>query len=65
MNCEEIANLKDGYLDGELDAVTSQKIEQHLRDCHKCEEAYSKRRPRWLTRLAQSRSVLQSSARIA
>ena len=20
MNCEEIANLKDGYLDGELDA---------------------------------------------
>jgi len=40
MNCEEIANLKDGYLDGELDALTSQKIEQHLRDCHKCEEAF-------------------------
>ena len=31
MNCEEIANLMDGYLDGELDALTSQKIEQHLR----------------------------------
>ena len=40
MNCEEIANLKDGYLDGELDALTSQKIEQHLRDCHKCEEGF-------------------------
>ena len=40
MNCEEIANLMDGYLDGELDALTSQKIEQHLRDCRKCEEAY-------------------------
>ena len=40
MNCEEIADLKDGYLDGELDALTSQKIEQHLRDCHKCEEGF-------------------------
>lgn len=40
MNCEEIANLMDGYLDGELDALTSQKIEQHLRDCPGCEQAY-------------------------
>jgi mycothiol system anti-sigma-R factor len=40
MNCEEIADLMDGYLDGELDAVTSQKIEQHLRDCNKCEEGF-------------------------
>ena len=40
MNCEEIANLMDGYLDGELDALTSQKIEQHLRECSKCEQAY-------------------------
>jgi len=30
----------DGYLDGELDPVTSQKVEQHLRDCPKCEQAY-------------------------
>ena len=30
----------DGYLDGELDPITSQKIEQHLRDCRKCEQAY-------------------------
>jgi anti-sigma factor RsiW len=30
----------DGYLDGELDPITSQTIEQHLRDCRNCEEAY-------------------------
>jgi mycothiol system anti-sigma-R factor len=40
MNCQEIADLMDGYLDGQLDVLTSQKIEQHLRDCRKCEEAY-------------------------
>ena len=40
MNCQEIADLMDGYLDGELDALTSQKIEQHLRDCPRCEQAY-------------------------
>jgi anti-sigma factor RsiW len=40
MNCQEIAHLMDGYLDGELDALTSQKIERHLRECHKCEEAF-------------------------
>ena len=40
MNCEEIKNLMDAYLDGELDVLTSQKIEQHLRDCRKCEQAY-------------------------
>ena len=40
MNCEEATKLMDGYLDGELDPITSQEIEQHLRDCRKCEEAY-------------------------
>jgi len=40
MNCEEATKLMDGYLDGELDLMTSQKIEQHLRDCRKCEQAY-------------------------
>ena len=40
MNCEEIANLMNGYLDGELDALTSQKMEQHLRSCPECEQAY-------------------------
>jgi mycothiol system anti-sigma-R factor len=40
MNCEEAIELMDGYLDGELDPMTSQKIEQHLRDCRKCGQAY-------------------------
>ena len=40
MNCDEATKLMDGYLDGELDPVTSQTIEQHLRDCRKCEQAY-------------------------
>jgi len=40
MNCDEATKLMDGYLDGELDPLNSQKIEQHLRDCHKCEQAY-------------------------
>src|SRR5215470_3706133 len=40
MNCDEARKLMDGYLDGELDPVTSQKVEQHLRDCPKCEQAY-------------------------
>jgi len=40
MNCEEATKLMDGYLDGELDPITSQTIEQHLRDCRNCEQAY-------------------------
>jgi anti-sigma factor RsiW len=30
----------DGYLDRELDPITSQTIEQHLRDCPNCDHAY-------------------------
>lgn len=40
MNCEEATKLMDGYLDGELDPITNQTIEQHLRDCPNCEQAY-------------------------
>jgi anti-sigma factor RsiW len=40
MNCEEAIKLMDGYLDGELDPITNQAIEQHLRECHDCEQAY-------------------------
>ena len=44
MNCEEAINLMDGYLDGELDPITNQEIEQHLRDCRSCEQAYEAHR---------------------
>ncbi len=40
MNCEEATKLMDGYLDGELDPITSQAIEQHLRECRSCDQAY-------------------------
>src|SRR5438045_8653064 len=44
MNCEEAIKLMDGYWDGELDPITNQTIEQHLRDCRKCEQAYETHR---------------------
>jgi anti-sigma factor RsiW len=40
MNCEEAKKLMDGYLDGELDPLTNQQIEEHLRQCRECEQAY-------------------------
>jgi anti-sigma factor RsiW len=40
MNCEEAMKLMDGYLDGELDPITSETIERHLRDCRNCDEVY-------------------------
>src|SRR6266404_4449564 len=40
MSCEEAIRLMDGYLDGELDPITNQTIEQHLRECQKCDQAY-------------------------
>ncbi|MDT7810904.1 MAG: hypothetical protein QOJ42_820, partial [Acidobacteriaceae bacterium] len=40
MNCEEATKLMDGYLDGELDPITNQAIEQHLRECPNCTQAY-------------------------
>src|SRR5437879_10909313 len=40
MTCEEAKKLMDGYLDGELDPTANQKIEEHLRDCRNCEQAY-------------------------
>jgi anti-sigma factor RsiW len=44
MNCEEAINLVDGYLDGELDPITNQEIERHLRDCRGCGQAYEAHR---------------------
>jgi anti-sigma factor RsiW len=44
MNCEEATKLMDGYLDGELDPITSQTIERHLRDCRDCDQAYETHR---------------------
>jgi anti-sigma factor RsiW len=44
MNCEEVIRLKDGYLDGELDPITNQAIEEHLKACRKCDEVFQSHR---------------------
>lgn len=40
MNCDEATRMMNGYLDGELDPIRNQTIEQHLRECPQCEAAY-------------------------
>jgi anti-sigma factor RsiW len=40
MNCPEMRELLDGYLDGELDLVRSLEAEQHLKDCPACRSQY-------------------------
>lgn len=40
MNCDQIRALVDGHTDRELDPVTSQRIEEHLRGCRDCSEVY-------------------------
>jgi anti-sigma factor RsiW len=41
MNCTEANNLKDAYLDGELDAMHSGDMEAHLKSCPNCSAARS------------------------
>lgn len=36
MNCEDYKLLKDAYLDGELDALNTARLEAHLADCASC-----------------------------
>jgi RNA polymerase sigma factor (sigma-70 family) len=38
MTCEEIARLIDPYLDGELDAASCLKVEEHLAGCAACHD---------------------------
>ena len=54
MSCEEAIKLMDGYLDAELDPITNQTIEQHLRECHDCDHAYK-------TQAALIRSIGQAT----
>lgn len=43
MNCHDLQNLIDGYLDGELDLVRNLEIEQHLQECSACMQLYKNR----------------------
>ena len=40
MNCKEVIDLVDAYTDGELDPLTNQNIEGHLRECSRCDHAF-------------------------
>jgi anti-sigma factor RsiW len=40
VNCKEVIDLVDAYLDGELDPLTNQNIEGHLRECSRCDHAF-------------------------
>jgi anti-sigma factor RsiW len=40
VNCKEVVDLVDPYMDGELDPVTNQNIEGHLRECSRCDHAF-------------------------
>ncbi len=43
MNCREVHNLIDGYIDDELDLVSNLGIEQHLQICPACGRLYRSR----------------------
>jgi anti-sigma factor RsiW len=43
VNCKEVIDLVDAYLDGELDPVTNKNIEGHLRECSGCDRAFKER----------------------
>lgn len=44
MNCEECHDYIDAYFDNELDVATTILVQQHLRDCFKCQELLESRR---------------------
>jgi len=55
----------DGYLDGELDPITSKSIEQHLRDCPNCDHAFKTHGSLIrLVEIARTREQLLLSSRV-
>lgn len=42
MNCQQTRELIHGYVDGELDLVKSLEIEDHLKECEACAQAYER-----------------------
>jgi anti-sigma factor RsiW len=41
LNCRDAQTLIHGYVDGELDLVTSLEIERHLQECPECAQAHT------------------------
>ncbi len=44
MTCERAERLLDAYMDGELDLPGSLEVEEHLRDCDRCQQRLEERR---------------------
>jgi anti-sigma factor RsiW len=44
MNCRECFDYIDAYIDNELDVAATIAVEQHLRDCPKCQELLESRK---------------------
>jgi anti-sigma factor RsiW len=44
VTCSDVRTLLHGYLDGELDPVRNAEIEEHLRTCGACSQAYQAQR---------------------
>jgi anti-sigma factor RsiW len=44
MTCRECFDYIDAYIDNELDVTATIAVEQHLRDCHKCQELLEARK---------------------
>src|SRR5947207_1654093 len=42
VNCHETQRWLAGYLDGELDLVNAVAIEEHLKTCARCAQAYAR-----------------------
>jgi anti-sigma factor RsiW len=42
MSCQEMRELLDGYVDSELDVVTTLQFERHLKECASCDTLYQR-----------------------
>jgi anti-sigma factor RsiW len=59
LNCHDIQNLIDGYMDGGLDLVRNLEIEQHLQGCSTCMQIYKNRQA--LRTAIQTNSLYQKA----
>ena len=44
MNCRECFDYIDAYIDNELDVTATIAVQQHLRDCHQCQQLLEARK---------------------
>ena len=67
MKCEEINHFIDAYLDGELEFVREEELEQHLVNCQSCRSLLEERRAFrafFVTALSQYKAPPQLEARV-